>query len=94
MYKMRIAEKGNKPNGERAKTTAVVQGLMVETWKYDDENYVFVFGNEVSSDVPRRETHSCTGGASRSACRFGYVSEWTTRGTALPLSLMAGSSID
>ena len=52
-----------------------------------------MFGNEVSG-VQRREKHSCPYGASRSACRFGYVSEWTTRGTAPPLSSIAGSSIE
>ena len=31
-----IAEKGNKPKGKRVETTAVVQGVMVETLKYDD----------------------------------------------------------
>ena len=33
-------------------------------------------------------------GASRSACRFCYVSELTTRGTAPPLSSIAGPSIE
>ena len=36
VYKKRIAEKGNKPKGERVETTAVVQGVMVETSEYDD----------------------------------------------------------
>ena len=58
VYKKRIAEKGNKPKGESVETTAVVQGAMVETWEYDEE-YVFVFGDEVSADLQRRETHSC-----------------------------------
>ena len=35
-----------------------MQVVMDETWKYDDEDYVFVFGNEVSADAQRRETHS------------------------------------
>ena len=60
VYKKRTAEKGNKP-----------KGVMVETWKYDNEDCVFVFGNEVSADAQRREKHSCTDGTSRSACRFG-----------------------
>ena len=34
--KKRIAEKGNKPKGKRVVTTAVVQGVMVETLVYDD----------------------------------------------------------
>ena len=67
---------------------------MVETWKYDDDDCVFVFGNEVSADVQRREKHSCRDGASRSACLLGYVSELTTRGTAPPLSSITGSSIE
>ena len=50
---------------ERVETTAAVQGVMVETWEYDDEDYVFVFGHEVSADVQRHEKHSCIGGASR-----------------------------
>ena len=55
VYKKRIAE--------RTETTAVVQGVMVETWEYEDEDYVFEFGHEVSADVQRRETHNCIGGA-------------------------------
>ena len=55
----------------------------VQSWEYDDENYLFVFGDEVSADVQRRETHSCTDrGTSRSECQCGYVSELTTRITA------------
>ena len=38
------------------------------------------------ADVQRREMHSCTDGATRSACR--------SRGTAPPLSSIAGSSIE
>ena len=70
--------------------TAVVQGSMVETWEYEDEDYVLVFGQEVQ----RRETHSCTGGRSRSACRLGLVSELTTKSTTSPLSPSTGSSIE
>ena len=85
MYKKRVEEKENKPKGERVETNAVVQGSMVETWEYDDEGYVFVFGDAVNAGVQRRETHSCTDrGASRSACQFGYVSELTTRITTPP----------
>ena len=79
----------------RVETTAVVQGATVETWEYDDENYVLVFGQEVSADVQRRETHSSIdSGEPRSACRFRYASELTTRGAAPPLSPIAGSSIE
>ena len=67
---------------------------MVETWKCHNEDYVFVFGNEVIADVQRREKHSCTDGGSRSTCCFGYVSELTPRCTAPPLSSIAGSAID
>ena len=30
------SEKGNKPKGKKVETTAVVQGVMVETLAYDD----------------------------------------------------------
>ena len=63
---------------------SVVQGVMVETWKYEDEDYVFKIGHEVS--VQRRQRHNCTGGASRSACRFGRVSELTLKSTTSPKS--------
>ena len=89
-----LPRKVNKPEGESVETTTVVQVVMDETWKYEDDDYVFVFGSEVSADVQRRETHSCTGGASPSACRFRHVSEWTTRGSALPLSSIDVSSIE
>ena len=56
VYKKRIAEKGNKPEGESVETTTVVQVVMDETWKYEDDDYVFVFGSEVSADVQRRDT--------------------------------------
>ena len=73
--------KRKKSKRERVETTAVVQGVMVVTWEHEDEDCVFEFGHEVSADVQRRETHTCISGASRSACRFGGVSESTTRGT-------------
>ena len=85
-------EKTSLKERERVETTAVVQEVMVETWEYDDEDHVFVFGHEVSADVQRHEKHSRKGGASRSACRFGCVSVLTTRGTPPPLSPIAGSS--
>ena len=50
VYKKHIAE--------RTGTTAAVQGVMVETWKYENEDYVFQFGHEVSVNVQRRETHN------------------------------------
>ena len=36
VHKKHIAEKGNKPKGKRVETTAVVQGVMVDTSEYDD----------------------------------------------------------
>ena len=45
------------PIGKRFETTAVVQRAMAETWAYAEENNVFAFGDEVSADVQRRETH-------------------------------------
>ena len=70
VYKQRTVEKGNRPKGERFETTAVVRVVMVETWTYEHEDYVFVFGNEVIADVQRREKHNCTDGASPSALSF------------------------
>ena len=58
MYKKRTAERGNNPEEDRVETTDVVWGAMVGTWENGDEDYVFVFGDEVSADVQRRETHS------------------------------------
>ena len=95
VYKKRIAEKGNKPKGERVETTGVVHEAMVEMWECDDGDHVFVFGDGVSADVQRSETQSCTDcGASRSACHFGYASELTTRGTTPPLFAIDGSSVE
>ena len=51
VYKKRIVEKGDRPNGERVETTAAVRVVMVDAWKYDNEDYVFVFGNEVIADA-------------------------------------------
>ena len=76
-------------------TTAVVWRAMVETWENGDEDSVFVFGDEVSADLQRRETHSCKeSGASRSACPFGSACELTTRGTTPPIFSIDGSSIE
>ena len=78
VYKKRIVEKGNRPKGEKiVQTSVAVREVMVETWKYDNEDFVFVFRNEAIVDVQRREKHSCTYCASRSACCFGYVSKLT-----------------
>ena len=63
---------------------------MVETWEYENEDFVFEFGQEVQ----RRDAHTSKGGASRSACRFGHLSELKTRSTTSPLSPSIGSSIE
>ena len=52
--KKRIAEKGNK---EKAETSAAVQGAMVETWEYAEDDYVFASGESVIGAVQRPETH-------------------------------------
>ena len=68
---------------------------MAETWEHAEENYVFAFGDEVSADVQRRETHMCVDSdASRSACHFGHAPEVTARGTAPTLFSIDGSSIE
>ena len=68
VYKKRIGEKGNK---EKVETSVAVQGAMVQTWEYAEEDYVFAFGEVVMAAVQRPETHiSIDSGASRSACRF------------------------
>ena len=43
---------------------------MADTWEYAEENNVFAFGDEVSADVQRRETHICidSGGMSFWSC--------------------------
>ena len=38
VYKKRIAEKGG--NNEKTETTAAVQGAMVETWEYTEDDFV------------------------------------------------------
>ena len=56
VYKKRMAEKGG--NKEKTRTTAavqgataVVQGAMVETWEYTEDDYVFAFGEAVIATV-------------------------------------------
>ena len=88
----RIAEKGNK---EKVETPAAVQGAMVETWEYAEEDYVFAFGEAVIAAVQRPQTHICIdSGASRSACPFGYASDVTANGTAPPLNSIDESPIE
>ena len=53
MYKNRIAEKG-----EKSDTTAAVQGAMIETWEYTDDDYIFAFGEGViPADQDTRDAH-------------------------------------
>ena len=54
--------------------TTAVQGAMVETWEYIEDDHVFAFGEAVIAAVQRPETHICIdSGASRSVCPFGHV---------------------
>ena len=57
VYKVRTAEKGNKPKRERVKINVCSARSDGRNMEVDDEDFVFVFGNEVSADVQRRETH-------------------------------------
>ena len=92
VYKKLIAEKGNK---EKVETPSAVQGAMVETWVYAEEDFVFAFGEAVIAAVHRPETHICIdSGASRSACPLGYAPNVTAKGTAPPLFSIDGSSIE
>ena len=54
--KKRIAEKGNKPKGKRVETTAVVQGVMVETLVYDDGMLIESRSGFVSESTTRGTT--------------------------------------
>ena len=54
VYKKRFAVKGNK---EKVETSAAVQGAMVETWEYIEEDYVFAFGEAVIAAVQTRDAH-------------------------------------
>ena len=92
VYKTHIAEKRHK---EKVETSAAVQGAMVETWEYAEEDYVFAFGEAVIAAVQRPETHICIdSGASRSACIFGYTPDVTAKGTSPPLYSIDWSSIE
>ena len=81
VYKRRIVEKENKPKGKRVETTAVVQGVMVETLKYDDGMLIesrFSFMSELTmrSTTPPLSTIS---GSSISQRGYKKV-HWTERG--------------
>ena len=77
MYKKRIAEKRHK---EKVETSAALQGAMVQTWEYDEDDCVFTFGEAVIAAFQRPETH------------IGYALDVTARGKAPPLYSMDGSS--
>ena len=65
-------------------STAAVEGAMVETWEYIEDDYVFAFGEAVIAAVQRPETHICIdSGASRSACPIGYEPDLSTIGSEL-----------
>ena len=81
VYKKRIAEKRHK---EKVETSAAVQGAMVETWEYDEDDCVFAVGEAVIAAFQRPETHIC----------IGYALDVTAKGTAPPLYSMDGSSIE
>ena len=51
VYKKRMAEKGNK---DKVETSDAVQGAMVETCEYTEDDYVFVFGEAVIASIQRR----------------------------------------
>ena len=93
VYKKRTAEKGG--NKEKIDTTAAVQGAMVETWEYTEDDYVFAFGEAVIAAVQRPETQICIdSGASRSACPIGSAPDLSAKGTAPPLFSIDGSPIE
>ena len=71
VYKKRIAEKRHK---EKVETSAAVQGAMVETWEYDEDDCVFAVGEAVIAAFQRPETHIC----------IGYALDVTATGTAPP----------
>ena len=61
-----------KKTQERIEKIAVAHEVMIEIWKFDTEDYVIVCEDEVSVDVQRHETHSCT---DCGASRFGLVNQ-------------------
>ena len=93
MYKERVAEKGG--NKGKTDTTAALQGAMIETWEYTEDDYVFAFGEAVIAVLQRQETHTCVdSGASRSACPFGYAPDVSAKGKGPPLFSIDGSPIE
>ena len=70
--KKRLAEKTDTTTAVQG-AIAAVQGAMVETWEYTEDDYVFAFGETVIAAIQGPETHICIdSGASRSACLIGY----------------------
>ena len=81
MYKRRIAEKGNKPKGKRVETTAVVQGVMVETLKYDDDMLIESRFSFMSELTMRSTTPPLSTSSGSSISQRGYKKvHWTERG--------------
>ena len=72
-----------------------MQGALVETWEYTEDDFVFAFGEAVIAAVQRPETHiGINSGASRSACPIGYAPDVSAKGTAPPLFSIDGSRIE
>ena len=85
----RIAEKGNKPRGKRVETTAVVQGVMVETLEYDDGMLIENRFGFVSELATRGTTLPLSPISVSSIEQRGYKKvHWTERG----LNTLAESS--
>ena len=79
--KKRIAEKGNKPKGKRVETTAVVQGVMVETSEYDDGMLIESRFSFVSELTTRGTTPPLSPISGPSIEQRGYKQvHWTERG--------------
>ena len=79
--KKRIAEKGNEPKGKRVATTAAVQGLMVETLKYDDGKLIENRFGFVSELTTRDTTPGLSTTSGSSIEQRGYKKvHWTERG--------------
>ena len=81
VYKRRMAEKGNKPKGKRVETTAVVQGVMVETLTYDDGMLIECRFSFMSELTMRSTTLPLSTSSGSSISQRGYKKvHWTERG--------------
>ena len=93
-HKKRV-EGGNKGKTETTAAvqgaTAAMQGAMIETREYTEDNCVCAFGEVVIAAFHRPETHICIdSGASRSVCPSGYAPD-VSKGTAPSLFSTDGS---